>query len=152
MSGAPQGKSRHPVIAAPACPRHVGLRQQPVRRPGPQQPLQGEAGGGEGAAASLPRRGGGGRAGCAEPRASRGGTGGGKGPGRSLAGCGAGPAALGLEGRGPWPAALEGLPRSGLGACQLCGACRICNVFGSPRNGRSRFTGSGFCVFLMLLK
>lgn len=46
--------------AADRSPRHVGLRQQPLRRPGPQQPLQGEArsggvlrGSGGGARAAL---------------------------------------------------------------------------------------------------
>lgn len=45
----PHGQSRRPGSTEPACPRHVGLRQQPLRRPGPQQPLQGEG------AARFPR-------------------------------------------------------------------------------------------------
>lgn len=42
------GREPPPPPPGDRSPRHVGLRQQPLRRPGPQQPLQGEAGGGEG--------------------------------------------------------------------------------------------------------
>lgn len=142
--GRREGKSRRPVSAGPGCPRHVGLRQQPLRRPGPQQPLQGEAGGGEGATVSLPRCGGRGAGGerrglCRAagipgegprpflPLRAEGplpAAGGGEGPVlRGSAGLGAG------RGGGAGRQRLRGLPAARLGARRLWGARRVSRGF-----------------------